>query len=115
MAKTAKHAKKKLRHRHPFRNDMRPTRAPSARVATSKEESRGKKSLSHGQATLYNAGGAAIATTTCALVARQNILPATFVTGLVTAIGGTAAAISESPTVRALGRLAMAEVVAQAA
>jgi hypothetical protein len=113
MAKTAKHAKKKLRHRHPFRNEMRPARAANARAPTKSDGSHGTQQLSKGQTLLYGLGGAALATATCALIARQNLMSATGVTMLVSGIGGTAAAVTKSPTVASLGLGAMTAAGAQ--
>jgi hypothetical protein len=114
MAKTAKSMKKRPRHkfRNAFRNDPRP-RSTSSRASSEGKNGSADGRLSRGQAALYTAGGAAAAAVTCALVARENILPPTFVTGLVTAIGGTAAAIAHSETYRAIGQGAMAAAGAQ--
>jgi hypothetical protein len=113
MAKTAK-MKKRPRHkfRNSFRNDPRP-RSTSSRASSDGKNDSSPGKLTRGQAALYTAGGAAAAAVTCALVARENILPPTFVTGLVTAIGGTAAAIAHSETYRAIGQGAMAAAGAQ--
>ena len=116
MAKTAKTAKKG--HRHRFRNDMRPTRSASSRASTAgNDANQGRKkdepTLTKGRAALYTAGGAAIAAVGCALMTRENILPPTFVTGIVTAIGGTAVAIADSETYRAIGQGVMAAAGAQ--
>lgn len=119
MAKTAKHIKKQARHklrsrlRNGLRNDARATRSTSMRASTDGKNPSAHGKLSPGRAALYTAGGAAAAAVTCALVARENLLPPTFVTGLVTAIGGTAVAIAESETYRAVGQGVMAAAGAQ--
>src|SRR5512139_3156545 len=115
MAKTAKKMKKRPRHtfRNRFRNAPRPTRAASSHATAEGRSAGSPNKLSPGRAALYTAGGAAAAAVTCALVARENILPPTFVTGLVTAIGGTAVAIAESETYRAVGQGVMAAAGAQ--
>ena len=115
MAKTAKNMKKKFRHkfRNGFRNDPRPSRSTSSRPSIEGKSGGSEGKLSPGRAALYTAGGAAAAAITCALVARENLLPPTFVTGLVTAIGGTAVAIAESETYRAVGQGVMAAAGAQ--
>jgi hypothetical protein len=106
--------KKRFRHklRNGLRNDARPART-SSRISAGGREQDSADKLSPGRAALYTAGGAAAAAITCALVARENLLPPTFVTGLVTAIGGTAVAISESETYRAVGQGVMAAAGAQ--
>src|SRR5262245_52879203 len=115
MTKTAKNMKKRFRHkfRNGFRNDPRPSRSTSPRASTESKGENPQGKLSPGRAALYTAGGAAAAAITCALVARENLLPPTFVTGLVTAIGGTAVAIAESDTYRAVGQGVMAAAGAQ--
>jgi hypothetical protein len=115
MAKTAKNMKKRFRHkfRNGFRNDPRPSRSTSSRASIEGRSGGSEGKLSRGRAALYTAGGAAAAAITCALVARENLLPPTFVTGLVTAIGGTAVAIAESETYRAVGQGVMAAAGAQ--
>lgn len=115
MTKTAKNMKKRFRHklRNGFRNDPRPSRSTSSRASAEGKSEGPEGKLSPGRAALYTAGGAAAAAITCALVARENLLPPTFVTGLVTAIGGTAVAIAESETYRAVGQGVMAAAGAQ--
>lgn len=69
--------------------------------------------LTSGKAALWTAGGALTAATLCALAARYDVLPAVWATGLVTAIGGTTAAVAAHPVAQAVGQGAMAAAGAQ--
>jgi hypothetical protein len=69
--------------------------------------------LSHGQTAIYTASGAAIAAIGCALLARYDVMPATFATGIATAVGATAAVVSKSPIAQAFGQGSMAAAGAQ--
>lgn len=112
MAKTAKKTKKVLRHK--FRNEMRPARQAIPRASpASKDGAQQQNKLSPGRAALYTAGGAAAAAIACALVARENLLPPTVITGLVAAVGGTTVAVAESERYRAVGQGVMAAAGAQ--
>ena len=110
MAKPkAKHAKKA--HRFKLRNARSPS--ASSRPAAADKETHNKKELTGGQATLYSAGGGAAAAVICALLSRYNVLPATFATGILTAVGVSAAAVATDPKLKATGQGVMAAAGAQ--
>lgn len=121
MAKSkAKHGKKP--HRFKFRNAALPARRSKPRLprlssnaepADNETRNNGDAPLSPGQSLLYSGGGALAAAVTCAIFARKNWLPATFATGIATAIGGTTAAIAKNPKVQAAGQGAATAAGAQ--
>jgi len=113
----AKHAKKKG-HRPKFRNAMRPSHAPTARPSTpsgtSKDQGQQTKKVDPpGLRTIKAAGGAIGAALACAYIARENWIPPKVVTGLVAAVGGTAAVIAGSDTFRSIGQGVMSAAGAQ--
>lgn len=112
MAKTkAKHGKKP--HRAKFRNAARAARPTSSSATPANTIGKDHPKLTSGQSALYTAGGAAAAAALCAVIARYNWLPATFATGLATAIGGTTAAVATNPKFQAAGQGVMAAAGAQ--
>lgn len=112
----AKSAKKGTRHK--YRNDMRPTRAPTARprASTNSESAQSqptKKVDPPGMRTIKAAGGAIGAALACAYIARENWLPPKAVTGLLAAIGGTVAFVAEKDSYRSVGQGVMSAAGAQ--
>lgn len=111
----SKHKKKP--HRRQLRNAAT-MRAPAVRaprpsgVATTSTET-DKRKTSWVPETLQTAGGAAGAAVTCALAARENLMPPMFITGLVTAVGGTLAVLGRSETLRNVGAGMMSAAGAQ--
>ena len=111
---------KKKVHRHQLRNAA-PTRAPTMRaprpngVAASNQNTPTdtQKKTGSGLDTLKTAGGAAGAAVTCALLARENVLPPVFITGLVTGVGATMAVFGRNDTLRQVGAGAMSAAGAQ--
>lgn len=110
MAKTP-NKKAHKRKRHFFRNAP-PPRLPQASVGkrASGPESGGN---SPGKNTIKTAGGAIGAALACAYIARENWIPPKFVTGLVSAVGGTLAVLGASNTLRAVGSGVMSAAGAQ--
>jgi len=113
MAKTAKKGP-----RHKYRNDLRPSRAPTARPrgSTSNESGQSqpaKKVDPPGMRTIKAAGGAIGAALACAYIARENWLPPKAVTGLLAAIGGTVAFVAEKDSFRSVGQGVMSAAGAQ--
>jgi hypothetical protein len=111
----AKHPKKKAHKpkRHLFRNAARP-RPP--RPSTSQGDNAAenhKKKESPGKTTIKTAGGAIGAALACAYIARENWIPPKFVTGLVSAVGGTLAVLGANDTLRAVGSGVMSAAGAQ--
>src|SRR5262249_1084905 len=72
-----------------------------------------QKKNTWGTETLKTAGGAAGAALACAYIARENWIPPVFVTGLVTAVGTTMAALGKTETLRNVGPGVMAAAGAQ--
>ena len=111
---------KKKVHRHQLRNAA-PMRAPTMRaprpngVAPSNQNTPvdSQKKTSWGLDTLKTAGGAAGAAVTCALLARENVFPPVFITGLVTGVGATMAVFGRNDTLRQVGAGAMSAAGAQ--
>ena len=118
MAKN-KLKKKKLRHQLRNAATMRAPRATGAQRAitvaangiVSPTDIERKKSW--GTETLKTAGGAAGAALACAYIARENWIPPVFVTGLVTAVGTTMAALGKTETLRNVGAGVMSAAGAQ--
>lgn len=113
-----KHKKKKVLRRQ-LRNAAA-MRAPSVRaprptgvVLAHASNEADKKKTSWGVDTLKTAGGAAGAAVTCALLARENVLPPVFITGLVTGVGATMAVFGRNDTLRQVGAGAMSAAGAQ--
>lgn len=114
-----KHKKKNKGHRRQLRNAAAP-RAPTTRaqrsnaaapLPTATVVSPLKKTWV--PETLQTAGGAAGAALACAYIARENWIPPKFVTGLVTAVGGTMALLAKNDTVRHVGAGVMSAAGAQ--
>ena len=109
--------KKKKLHRRQLRNAAT-MRAPAVRsprpnsVVVASPAADAKKSTWVPE-TLQTAGGAAGAAVTCALAARENLMPPLFITGLVTAVGGTLAVLGRSETLRNVGAGMMSAAGAQ--
>jgi hypothetical protein len=57
--------------------------------------------------------GAVLGAVGCALIARENVAPPVFITGLVTAVGGTMAALGKNETLRQVGAGMMSAAGAQ--
>jgi hypothetical protein len=104
--------------RHKFRNAMRPTRAPATRPIPHTSSSGGTERAKPpvdppGLRTIKAAGGAIGAALACAYIARENWIPPKVVTGLVAAVGGTAAVIADNDTYRSIGQGVMSAAGAQ--
>ena len=114
MAKTPN--KKGHKPKHAFRNAVAP-RAPRAssspRASTSKEGDDTDENTDFGTSTIKTAGGAIGAALVCAYIARENWIPPKFVTGLVSAVGGTLAVLGGSKTLRSVGSGVMSAAGAQ--
>ena len=110
-----KHKKKVQRHtlRNAATARAPEIRAPRARLPTATLISEGGRRTSWVPETLQTAGGAAGAAVACALAARENLMPPVFVTGLVTAVGGTLAVLGRSETLRNVGAGMMSAAGAQ--
>jgi hypothetical protein len=108
---------KKKVHRRQLRNAAtmrapapRSTRSSSAAIASPGAD---PKKTTWVPETLQTAGGAAGAAVTCALVARENLMPPAFITGLATAVGGTLAVLGRNETLRNVGAGIMSAAGAQ--
>jgi hypothetical protein len=116
--------KKPPRKRNALRNGVaRPASAPTRptrslvreRAATANGDSgTSPNKSSWGTETLKTAGGAAGAALACAYIARENWIPPLFVTGLLSAVGGTLATLGRNETLRNVGTGVMAGAGSQA-
>ncbi|MGH9885699.1 MAG: hypothetical protein ACREBE_09235, partial [bacterium] len=104
--------------RHKLRNAAT-MRAPVARaprptgVLTAADSSEAAKRKNRVPEILQTGGGAAGAAVACAFAARENLMPPVFVTGLVTAVGGTIALFSQNETLKHIGAGMMSAAGAQ--
>lgn len=113
-AASFRNATRPRRFRIPFRSstdDNAPRAADNNNEATKGAASH--PALTRGMSALWTGGGAITAATLCALAARYDVLPAVWATGIVTAVGGTTAALALHPAAQAVGQGAMAAAGAQ--
>lgn len=124
MTKPKPLKKKPLRKRNLFRNAVaRAGSAPARRSGTfaaqraptvDGDSVAAATRSSWGAETLRTAGGAAGAALACAYIARENWIPPLFVTGLLSAVGGTLATLGKSEKLRNVGTGVMAGAGSQA-
>jgi hypothetical protein len=107
----AKKPKKARKPKHAFRNAL-PARSSRA-SSEARPSSPRAAGDTPGKITIKTAGGAIGAALACAYIARENWIPPKFVTGLVSAVGGTLAVLGASNTLRAVGSGVMSAAGAQ--